>query len=104
MYIAMNRFNVLPDQTKVFEDVWRNRDSQLDQVPGFVSFALLKGAKADDHVLYASHTIWRDEAAFLAWTKSDHFRKAHASAGSADRPVTTKGHPNFEGFVAVLEA
>lgn len=103
MYLAMNRFSVLPDQTETFEEVWRSRDSQLDQVPGFVSFALLKGAEAEDHVLYASHTIWKDEAAFSAWTKSDHFRQAHANAGGEDRKPMTTGRPQFEGFTSILE-
>lgn len=101
MYIAMNRFKVMPDSVDDFVEVWRSRDSQLGDVPGFVSFSLLRGASEDDHVLYASHTIWKDEAAFVAWTKSDHFRKAHASAG--DRKPMTTGRPQFEGFTSILE-
>lgn len=101
MYIAMNRFHVLPDQAEAFETVWRNRDSSLAEVPGFVSFRLLKGAEKEDHILYASHTIWEDHAAFEAWTKSEHFRKAHRNAG--DNKPMYQGHPQFEGFEAVLE-
>jgi hypothetical protein len=32
-------------------------DSHLDEVPGFVEFHLLKGPEAEDHTLYASHTV-----------------------------------------------
>ena len=85
MYIAMNRFKVTKGAEGDFETVWKTRDSQLDQVPGFVEFRLLKGPEAEDHTLYASHTLWKDHDAFIAWTKSDHFRKAHANAGNADR-------------------
>lgn len=99
MYIAMNRFKVLKGSEADFETVWKNRDSQLDQVPGFVEFRLLKGAEADDHTLYASHTLWADYDAFVAWTKSDHFRKAHANAGQ-NKPLY-QGHPEFEGFETV---
>ncbi|QHQ37039.1 antibiotic biosynthesis monooxygenase family protein [Algicella marina] len=101
-YIAMNRFQVLPDQTEAFEQVWASRDSQLAQVPGFVSFRLLRGPAADDHVLYASHTVWENEQVFTDWTKSEAFRKAHAGAGQG--PRLTTGHPRFEGFATVLEA
>ena len=50
-------------------------------MPGFVEFHLLKGPEAEDHTLYASHTVWKNRATFEAWTKSDAFRAAHASAG-----------------------
>src|SRR5262249_19176991 len=55
----------------------------------------------EDHVLYASHTIWESYAAFENWTKSEAFRKAHARAG--DNKPTTLGHPEFEGFQAIQE-
>lgn len=102
MFIAMNRFKVMQGSEADFEEVWRTRDSQLGEVPGFVEFRLLKGPAEDDITLYASHTIWKDRAAFEAWTKSDHFRKAHANAGNNKKLYA--GHPQFEGFESVLEA
>ena len=99
MFIAMNRFKVLKGAEADFEAVWKTRDSQLAQVPGFVEFRLLRGAEAEDHTLYASHTLWRDEEAFLAWTRSEHFRKAHARA--VDNKPLYLGHPQFEGFRTV---
>ena len=74
MFIAMNRFRVAKGSEAAFEQVWASRDSHLDKVPGFVEFHLLKGPEAEDHTLYASHTIWTDKATFEAWTKSDAFR------------------------------
>ncbi len=35
-----------------------------------VVFHLLKGPEAEDHTLYASHTVWESRAVFEAWTKS----------------------------------
>ena len=64
MYIAMNRFKVLKDATKEFENVWFSRESYLHELPGFVSFHLLKGPEREDHVLYSSHTVWRSHADF----------------------------------------
>ena len=73
MFIAMNRFQVAPGRGGDFESAWRDRKSYLNQVPGFRSFKLLKGEGG----VYISHSTWDDEAAFVAWTESDAFRKAH---------------------------
>ena len=99
MFIAMNRFRVRKGSEEAFEQVWLNRDSQLNTVPGFVKFHLLKGPAADDHTLFASHTIWESHAAFEAWTKSEAFRASHARAGnnSPSAPMYLE-HPKFEGF------
>ena len=59
----------------------------------------LKGPERDDHILYASHTLWESEDHFTAWTKSEAFRKAHAGAGN--RGHLYLGHPEFEGFETV---
>ncbi|HLH11046.1 MAG TPA: antibiotic biosynthesis monooxygenase [Methylovirgula sp.] len=99
MYIAMNRFKVLKDQAQAFEEVWKNRVSRLEEMSGFVVFHLLRGPEYEDHILYVSHTIWASEEAFLAWTRSEQFRAAHAQAG--DEKPKTLGHPQFEGFNVV---
>ena len=36
MFIAMNRFKVLPDAGPEFEKVWTGRDTYLHDVPGFL--------------------------------------------------------------------
>ena len=100
MYIAMNRFQISLGSEKVFEDLWRSRDSQLAQVPGFREFQLLKGPEAEDHVLYASHTVWDSEQAFRDWTQSESFVKVHRQATAPKG--TYLGHPRFEGFEVTL--
>jgi heme-degrading monooxygenase HmoA len=100
MYLAMNRFRIAPGMEEGFEAVWRERESYLDEVPGFVSFALLKGASDAEHTLYASHSVWESKAAFDAWTESESFRKAHAQASAPKG--TYLGHPNLELFERVL--
>jgi heme-degrading monooxygenase HmoA len=101
MYIAMNRFRIARGSEDAFEALWRNRDRRLDDVPGFVEFHLLKGPEHEDHTLFASHTVWKSHDAFVAWTKSQHFRAAHANAG--DSKGLYLGHPQFEGFEVVLD-
>ncbi|SFE67519.1 antibiotic biosynthesis monooxygenase family protein [Roseivivax sediminis] len=99
MYIAMNRFTVPTENAQAFEDLWLGRDSHLKQVPGFVEFHMLKGPEADGKVLYASHTIWESEEAFIGWTKSEAFRAAHKDAGTTKKLYD--GAPSFEGFAPI---
>lgn len=100
MFIAMNRFQIAKGFEEGFERVWRERESYLEEVPGFRSFALLKGPEYDDHVLYASHSVWDSRAAFEDWTDSEAFRKAHAQTSAPKG--TYLGHPQLETFEAVL--
>ncbi len=101
MYIAMNRFKVQKGSEPEFEKRWMNRERHLDSVPGYMEFQLLKGAEGEDHTLYASHTIWDSYDSFVAWTKSEAFRAAHAQAG--ENKVLYVGGPQFEGFEVLLE-
>ncbi len=99
MYLTMNRFKVVPGQEAAFEAIWTGRESRLPEVPGFVAFHLLKGELRDGYRLYASHTMWADEAAFLGWTRSEAFRSAHRGAGA--HAAIYLGPPELENFEAV---
>lgn len=99
MFIAMNRFRVAPGAEAEFEAVWVSRDTQLRDVPGFVSFSLLKGPAREGHVLYASHTLWESRKVFEDWTKSEAFRVAHRNAGS--NRAMYLGPPELELFETV---
>ena len=101
MFIAMNRFKVQKGSEADFEQVWLSRETHLEDVPGFLEFHLLKGPERDDHVLYASHSLWRSQGDFEAWTRSEAFRKAHARAGEG-KPLYL-GHPEFEGFTTLQQ-
>jgi len=96
----MNRFRIALGSEELFEKLWRERDSYLDEVPGFREFHLLRGESDHEATLFASHTIWESEADFRAWTDSEAFKKAHAQA--ATPPGTHLEHPRFEGFEVVL--
>ena len=99
MFIAMNRFKVIPGAGHDFEQIWQARDTRLREVPGFIAFHLLRGPERDDHTLYSSHTLWQSRADFEAWTRSEAFRLAHRDAGG-NRPLYL-GHPEFEGFEVI---
>ena len=74
MFIAMNRFQVVSGRGDDFERIWRERESYLDGVPGFVRFALLRGENGE----YVSHSTWDSREAFEAWMDSESFRNGHA--------------------------
>ena len=100
MFIAMNRFKIVLGKEKDFEEVWKNRDTHLNDVPGFKKFHLVKGEANDEYTLYASHSIWKSKNDFINWTKSEAFRLAHKNSGQ--HKGLYLGHPNFEGFEVVL--
>ena len=100
MFIAMNRFKIVLGKEKEFENVWKNRDTHLKNVPGFKEFHLVKGDKNNEYSLYASHTVWESRDDFINWTKSEEFRLAHKNAGQ--HKDLYLGAPQFEGFEVVL--
>ncbi|PRY25402.1 heme-degrading monooxygenase HmoA [Aliiruegeria haliotis] len=99
MFLTMNRFQIKPGCEDAFEAIWKGRESKLPDVPGFVSFHLMRGPEMDDHTLYASHTMWASEDAFRDWTKSEAFRQAHSGVRSSKDIYI--GAPELEVFSSV---
>ena len=99
-FIAMNRFKIALNREYDFENIWRKRETHLDNVPGFIDFHLVKGKTEETHTLYASHSTWNTRKDFENWTKSEEFRKAHKGAG--EHSDIYLGHPQFEGFEIIL--
>ena len=77
MYIIMNRFKIVPGKEKKFEEVWRDRDTHLDKIPGFKEFNLARGDIKEDYTLCASHSKWDTKETFIGCSKSESFRLAH---------------------------
>lgn len=101
-YIAMNRFKIRPGRETDFEQIWKARESHLNELKGFREFRLLKGPKTEDHHLYSSHVLWDSREDFEAWTKSEQFRASHRAVGKREGESPIMGHPQFEGFETVL--
>tara|TARA_Y100000768_G_scaffold258956_1_gene197010 strand:+ start:46502 stop:46804 length:303 start_codon:yes stop_codon:yes gene_type:complete len=100
MFLAMNRFKIKLGEEELFESIWRERDSLLDQVQGFKEFSLMRGDSNDEYTLFASHTLWSSKDDFSNWTKSEAFRIAHKDAGK-HRDIYL-GPPVFESFEKVV--
>jgi len=101
MYIAMNRFRIAAGREEEFEKVWRERDSHLDDVAGFRRFRLLRGERGETETRFVSHSEWESRAAFVAWTESEAFVKAHRQGRTPEGLVLA--HPDFEGYEVVLQ-
>jgi len=99
MFIAMNNFKVNKGREAEFEESWRTRKSHLDEVPGFVEFALLKGDASAEHAEYSSHTVWASREAFVAWTQSPAFAAGHRQGSVAG---VLAGPPQVKVYDAVL--
>lgn len=101
MYVAMNRFRIAAGREEEFAAVWRNRESHLDEVPGFVRFRLLEGARGEAETLFISHSEWDGRASFEAWTRSEAFARAHRRGRTP--PGLVLAHPQFEGYEVVVD-
>lgn len=95
MYIAMNKFWTKPGKGNDFEQVWKERESYLKDVPGFKEFHLLRGEGG----VYISHSVWESETDFNAWTESEAFAKAHGQGGSKG---LVQGPPEFNGYQVII--
>ena len=77
MLVVHNRLSVPPDYAAHLEDAFLKRTSLLREVPGFISFELLKPVETG---VYVVATHWESRAAFDQWVAGDAFQKAHSGA------------------------
>jgi len=98
MFVAMNNFKVAPGKGEEFEQIWRNRETYLKDVPGAVRFALLR---SDAEGEYISHSTWESREAFIAWTQSEAFVAGHRQGGSLMGVL--QGPPAVKVYESVLE-
>ncbi len=101
MFIAMNRFRIALGKEQEFARIWKDRETNLPQVPGFLAFHLLRGPSDEQCTLFASHTVWASREHFEDWTRSEAFRRAHGGAGQSAGLYL--GPPQFEGFEVIQE-
>jgi heme-degrading monooxygenase HmoA len=102
MFIAMNRFQVNQGKETAFEEMWRNRETYLNDVPGFVAFSLLRNWLSSESrtTEYISHSTWRSRQDFEAWRDSEAFTRGHAQGESVGGILA--GHPEVSLYEAVL--
>ncbi len=97
MFVAMNNFKVAAGKGEEFERIWRERESYLKGVPGFLQFALLRGDAEGD---YISHSTWESREAFVGWTQSEAFVQGHRQGGSLMGVL--EGPPQLRTYEATI--
>lgn len=80
MIVVMNKFNIKNEFVDEFIERWKNRNSYLSSVEGFVEFHLLKASPETNYCVVSSFVKWQNFKSFENWTKSNEFKKAHANA------------------------
>ena len=92
MIVVTNRIPVAPGWEERFEERFRNRVGLIDSSPGFVRNEVHRPKPMkmdrergtwvpdpDKAGYYEVKTWWASFEDFVAWTKSDSFRQAHAN-------------------------
>ena len=95
MIVTCNRIPVNPNYAPAFEARFGDRSNLVDEMPGFVSFQLLRPTNEGDP--YIVMTYWDSETHFKAWTESPAFREGHARSSTLP-PETFTGRPTLEVY------
>jgi heme-degrading monooxygenase HmoA len=99
MFVVINRATIAPEHADHFESMFMSRARRVDQMPGFVSFQLLKPTKAGDS--YMVMVTWESKEHYHAWLKSDAFHAGHSRTGSL--PEGTMAAPQTIELYELLE-
>lgn len=93
-YIVQNRFKVLPGYRDKFESAWMMRKSYLHEMPGYISFSLLRNDDLGKNE-YISQTVWQDKESFDIWLASPQFKKSKSAYedSNASAPKPPRGPP-----------
>lgn len=100
MFVVMNRIPVNSEYAEQFEDRFRTRAGEVDQMPGFIRNQVLRPSNPDDP--YVVLTMWQSKADFEAWVNSDAFTKGHARSGSLPQEAF-RGRNKLETFTVILD-
>lgn len=83
MYQVNNRIDITsPEHLAMLKERFAQAPESMKKVPGFLSFRLLE-AENGSHVIVES--IFESKEHFIAWTESEHFKRAHGGRGGDGR-------------------
>jgi len=101
MFVVMNRIPINPDYADAFIERFQDRAALVDNMPGFVSFRLLRPAQEGEP--FVVETYWERKEDFENWTQSDEFKQGHAQTGRLPKEAFLD-HPKLELFEVVQAA
>lgn len=93
MIAVANRIPVNPEHYEAFEKRFAERAGEVDHMPGFVAFRLLR--PTEEGQPYIVLTFWESHAHFKAWTESEEFKQGHARSSTLPEGTFT-GRPTLE--------
>lgn len=94
-FVVMNHIPVTVEGQPVFEDRFAKRQGNVETMPGFQAFRLLKPEKGHTYIVF---TQWDTKVHYENWKTSKSFQKAHQQktvkqpAYFADRPFLHTYH------------
>ena len=77
MIVVENRIPVKKEYREKFEKLFIERESHLNEMPGFVSNEVMRPMKGDEYIVM---THWETMEHFQSWVNSDAFKKAHSGS------------------------
>lgn len=85
--VKINAIEVAPENGPKLEERFANRASEVEKMPGFLGFELLRPVEGETR--YFVYTRWESEEAFQAWVQSSAFTRGHAQASQdrGEKPV-----------------
>jgi heme-degrading monooxygenase HmoA len=90
--VKINAIAVPPGQGPALEERFARRASEVEKMPGFLGFELLRPVSGEER--YFVYTRWESEEAFRAWVDSPSFTRGHAQAARdrGESPVASGSH------------
>jgi heme-degrading monooxygenase HmoA len=88
MFAVINRLKSPPDYGVHLERAFRHAGNMQD-IPGFVGYQFMRNTrelKPGDILEYVALTYWDSREAYVAWTKTEAFSRAHQRTENS--PVT----------------
>lgn len=75
MYIVHSTIVVPLEKVDEVIAIYRHRTRRVDKWPGFLSFQLLQNEHRPEELTV--QLTWQDKESYLAWARSDDFRRVH---------------------------
>ncbi|TMN23041.1 antibiotic biosynthesis monooxygenase family protein [Lentibacillus cibarius] len=94
-FVVMNNIPVADEGKATFEDKFKQRQQDVETMPGFQAFRLLRPKNGNTYVVL---TQWASENDFENWKNSNQFKQAHKGGDAKppayflDRPFITSYH------------
>jgi heme oxygenase (mycobilin-producing) len=87
--VKINAIEVAPERGPELEERFAKRASEVETMPGFLGFELLRPVAGETRYFVVTH--WESDEAFRAWVESASFTRGHAQAAK-DRGQAPVAH------------